>query len=72
MDEHLSMTSWMNKKVGKLHEKDHEGCNRSRVRKAADDRQIPIPDPGPGELLVKVIACGVCHTDLHAADGDWR
>jgi alcohol dehydrogenase, propanol-preferring len=31
---------------------------------------IPIPDPGPGELLVKVIACGVCHTDLHAADGD--
>ena len=32
---------------------------------------ITIPDPGPGELLVKVIACGVCHTDLHAADGDW-
>jgi propanol-preferring alcohol dehydrogenase len=31
----------------------------------------PIPTPGPGELLVKVIACGVCHTDLHAADGDW-
>ena len=32
---------------------------------------IPIPDPGPGELLVKVMACGVCHTDLHAAEGDW-
>lgn len=32
---------------------------------------IPIPDPGPEEVLVKVIACGVCHTDLHAADGDW-
>jgi propanol-preferring alcohol dehydrogenase len=32
---------------------------------------IPIPDPGPGELLVKVTACGVCHTDLHAAEGDW-
>ena len=31
----------------------------------------PVPAPGPGELLVKVIACGVCHTDLHAADGDW-
>jgi propanol-preferring alcohol dehydrogenase len=27
--------------------------------------------PGPGELLVKVMACGVCHTDLHAAEGDW-
>ncbi|ACM29036.1 alcohol dehydrogenase AdhP [Rhizobium rhizogenes] len=32
---------------------------------------VPVPVPGPGELLVKVIACGVCHTDLHAADGDW-
>jgi len=31
----------------------------------------PVPTPGPGELLVEVIACGVCHTDLHAADGDW-
>lgn len=33
--------------------------------------RVPIPDPGPGEMLVKVMACGVCHTDLHAADGDW-
>jgi propanol-preferring alcohol dehydrogenase len=32
---------------------------------------VPIPVPGPGEVLVKVTACGVCHTDLHAADGDW-
>ncbi len=32
---------------------------------------VPVPVPGPGELLVKVNACGVCHTDLHAADGDW-
>lgn len=31
----------------------------------------PVPAPGPGELLVEVVACGVCHTDLHAADGDW-
>ena len=30
-----------------------------------------IPVPGPGEVLVKVVACGVCHTDLHAANGDW-
>ena len=34
-------------------------------------KEIPVPEPGPGEVLVKVIACGVCHTDLHAADGDW-
>ena len=31
----------------------------------------PIPSIGPGEILVKVAACGVCHTDLHAANGDW-
>jgi propanol-preferring alcohol dehydrogenase len=33
--------------------------------------EVPIPTPGPGEVLIKVIATGVCHTDLHAADGDW-
>ncbi len=32
---------------------------------------VERPRPGPGEMLVKVMACGVCHTDLHAADGDW-
>jgi propanol-preferring alcohol dehydrogenase len=32
---------------------------------------LPVPVPGPGEILVKVKACGVCHTDLHAASGDW-
>jgi propanol-preferring alcohol dehydrogenase len=32
---------------------------------------LPIPSPGPGEVLVKVQACGVCGTDLHAARGDW-
>ena len=30
-----------------------------------------IPEPGPGQILVKTEACGVCHTDLHAAKGDW-
>jgi S-(hydroxymethyl)mycothiol dehydrogenase len=30
---------------------------------------IVIPDPGPGEVVVKVIACGVCHTDLHYREG---
>jgi propanol-preferring alcohol dehydrogenase len=33
--------------------------------------QVAIPEPGPGEVLVKVKASGVCHTDLHAASGDW-
>ncbi|MGC2940492.1 MULTISPECIES: alcohol dehydrogenase AdhP [unclassified Brevibacterium] len=30
-----------------------------------------VPEPGPGQALVKLIASGVCHTDLHAAHGDW-
>ncbi len=33
--------------------------------------EVPVPRPGAGQLLVKVAACGVCHTDLHAAEGDW-
>lgn len=34
-----------------------------------DDRAA-VPDPGPGEILVAVRACGVCRTDLHVAEGD--
>ena len=30
-----------------------------------------VPTPGPGQILVKTEACGVCHTDLHARNGDW-
>lgn len=33
--------------------------------------EVPIPTPGPGQVLIRVVASGVCHTDLHAADGDW-
>ena len=33
--------------------------------------EVEVPRPGPGELLVKIEACGVCHTDLHAVEGDW-
>ncbi len=31
--------------------------------------QIVVPDPGPGEVVVDVSACGVCHTDLHYREG---
>ncbi len=34
-------------------------------------REVPVPEPGRGEVLVKIVASGVCHTDVHAADGDW-
>ena len=33
--------------------------------------EVAVPRPGAGELLVKIEACGVCHTDLHAVEGDW-
>ncbi|HEX6374413.1 MAG TPA: zinc-dependent alcohol dehydrogenase family protein [Allosphingosinicella sp.] len=31
-----------------------------------------LPEPGPGEILIEVAACGVCRTDLHIADGELR
>ena len=34
-------------------------------------REVPVPSPGPGQALIQIAATGVCHTDLHAADGDW-
>jgi propanol-preferring alcohol dehydrogenase len=33
--------------------------------------EVPVPTPGAGQILVKIAATGVCHTDLHAAEGDW-
>ena len=30
---------------------------------------VVVPDPGPGEALVSIAACGVCHTDLHYREG---
>lgn len=34
-------------------------------------KEVPVPTPGPGQALVEIAASGVCHTDLHAALGDW-
>lgn len=33
--------------------------------------EVDVPDPKEGEIVIKIEASGVCHTDLHAADGDW-
>ncbi|SIN74058.1 alcohol dehydrogenase, propanol-preferring [Singulisphaera sp. GP187] len=32
---------------------------------------VPVPEPKPREILIKIEASGVCHTDLHAVEGDW-
>ncbi|HEU4567186.1 MAG TPA: zinc-dependent alcohol dehydrogenase [Marmoricola sp.] len=34
-------------------------------------RDVPVPTPGPGQVLVRIEASGLCHTDIHAARGDW-
>lgn len=33
--------------------------------------EVPVKEPGENEILVRVVTCGVCHTDLHACEGDW-
>lgn len=49
----------------------HESRAVVAVKKGApvEVLSILVPDPGPGEVLVGVQACGVCHTDLHYRDG---
>jgi alcohol dehydrogenase, propanol-preferring len=41
-----------------------------KPRVALREADVPAPEPGPGELLLEVAACGVCRTDLHIVDGE--
>jgi alcohol dehydrogenase, propanol-preferring len=34
-------------------------------------RNVPVPEPGPGQVLIRMESSGLCHTDIHAAHGDW-
>ena len=34
-------------------------------------QDLPVPEPGPGQVLVRIECTGLCHTDIHAAHGDW-
>src|SRR3954449_1044953 len=58
----------------------HHHRLKGRLMKAAVVREFhqpvvledrPIPEPGFGQVLVKIEASGLCHTDIHAANGDW-
>jgi alcohol dehydrogenase, propanol-preferring len=40
-------------------------------KKPLEIEDVARPTPGAGEVLIEVEACGVCHSDLHVADGDW-
>jgi len=44
--------------------------DQPQLRQLRFSQHTPVPVPGPGELLLRVLACGVCRTDLHVADGD--
>lgn len=35
-------------------------------------KDVPEPSPGPGDVLIRMTGCGVCHSDLHLVDGDWK
>src|SRR3954449_718152 len=53
------------------------GCRAMRMRAAVLEefgaplavQEVDLADPGPGEVLVRLVACGVCHTDLYTASG---
>jgi propanol-preferring alcohol dehydrogenase len=40
-------------------------------RSPLEIQDIAVPRPTEHELLIKVEVCGICHSDLHVADGDW-
>lgn len=43
----------------------------TRLGAPLEIREVKVPEVGPGQVLMRVRASGVCHTDLHAAMGDW-
>ncbi|SEA15999.1 alcohol dehydrogenase AdhP [Rubrimonas cliftonensis] len=43
----------------------------TRLGAPLEIREVAVPRPGPGQIVARVRASGVCHTDLHAAMGDW-
>src|SRR3954452_948741 len=45
------------------------GVVATAANQPTEQRTIVIPDPGPTDVIVRVRACGVCHTDLHYRNG---
>ena len=56
------------------HEAQRRDGMRAMVLRAAgaplEQVELPDPEPGPGQALLRVLACGVCRTDLHVVDGE--
>ena len=49
----------------------HARSSRHQLHVPSRDPGPPGPDPLPGQVLVRIEASGLCHTDIHAAHGDW-
>jgi len=47
----------------------HELCDLRKQPQPLEFADLPVPVPGPGELLLKIVACGVCHTELDEIEG---
>jgi len=47
----------------------HRILSLAEVEAPLEQRELPTPDPGPGEIRIKVSACGVCHTELDEIEG---
>jgi propanol-preferring alcohol dehydrogenase len=39
-------------------------------RQPLREMEVPVPQPGPDQVLIRVAACAVCRTDLHIVDGE--
>ena len=52
-------------------ESEDAGCDCREFSQPLVITELDVPAPQAGQILVKTEPCGVCHTDLHAAKGDW-
>jgi NADPH:quinone reductase-like Zn-dependent oxidoreductase len=71
LDEALVARTPLSESVGQSRTKTMKAAVCREFGKPLTIEQVPVPEVGPGQILVKIAACGVCHTDLHAISGDW-
>ena len=53
----------------KLEDKDMRAVQLAKLGKPLIDAEVPFPDIGPSDVMVRVAACGICHSDAHYRAG---